>query len=175
MKKCTKCGEEKGLGEFYKDKQRKLELSPYCKKCMRQIMQKDYVTHREQRQASRRKWWKNNSEKCKQRAKRYYLEQRTVLLSQIRIRNAKLFKQCLDHYGHICRLCGSTKNLSMDHIGGNNGESPKAGARLWRWIIKHSFPPGFRTLCRACNVRDAKLRCKKREEAKNLCQNSSIT
>jgi hypothetical protein len=33
MKNCTKCGEQKPLSEFYKDKNRKLGVRVYCKNC----------------------------------------------------------------------------------------------------------------------------------------------
>lgn len=45
MKKCTKCGEEKGLGEFNKNKTTKDYLHSWCKKCLAQY----YYNHQTQR------------------------------------------------------------------------------------------------------------------------------
>lgn len=43
MKKCSKCGEEKELTEFHKDKSRSLGVVPACKSCHAQYHKKRYA------------------------------------------------------------------------------------------------------------------------------------
>lgn len=66
-------------------------------------------------------------------------------------------KAVLDHYGHECTCCGEDipEFLTMDHIGGG-GEAHRrsdhmAKINIWRWLVKHNFPRGFRTMCFNCN------------------------
>lgn len=71
----------------------------------------------------------------------------------------------LAHYGTVCACCGTTEQLTIDHINGDGAEHRrqmyghrpkyKAGfegsASFYRWLIKQGFPPGYQTLCRGCN------------------------
>jgi len=69
---------------------------------------------------------------------------------------AKVF----DHYGWRCACCGSEDNLTVDHINGDGTQHRKELYGLthhgfsWQfslWLIRNNFPPGFQTLCGACN------------------------
>jgi hypothetical protein len=66
--------------------------------------------------------------------------------------------------GPICACCGEShfEFMSIDHIGGGggihrkelrggDGNSGGGGVRLYLWLKRHSYPPGFRVLCRNCN------------------------
>lgn len=56
-------------------------------------------------------------------------------------------------YGSKCVCCSEERVdfLSIDHIDGFDGKSPRAGAPLYRWLKRNNFPPGFRVLCMTCN------------------------
>ena len=56
MKRCSKCGEVKPVGEFYKHKNRKDGLQSQCKQC-----QKEYIE----------KYYEENKEHCAEKAKKY--------------------------------------------------------------------------------------------------------
>lgn len=66
-------------------------------------------------------------------------------------------QQVLDHYGRQCACCGEDHEvfLVIDHIE-NDGSAHrqvigKGAAALYRWLVRHGFPPGFQTLCFNCN------------------------
>ncbi len=69
-------------------------------------------------------------------------------------------------YGEVCACCGTTGDLTVDHVNGDGpaqreaawGQPNRDGynpARLLRWIIEHGFPDGFATLCKPCNASKA--------------------
>jgi len=66
------------------------------------------------------------------------------------------------HYGQTCRCCGGLDHLGVDHIHGDGGQHMQeiGGAhRFYSWLIRHEFPPGFQTLCSACNTAKGKDAC----------------
>ena len=63
MKKCTKCGIEKPLTEFHKNKNRKDGLKFHCKQCCRK-----YQNENKQQQRERMKNWRSQN---KERIKEY--------------------------------------------------------------------------------------------------------
>jgi len=56
MKRCSKCGEEKSLDMFSKDKNRSDGLYTYCKECSRKDSKKYYDANAEKIKANSRKW-----------------------------------------------------------------------------------------------------------------------
>lgn len=62
-KLCTKCGEEKPLEEFYKDKTKKYGRSSYCKICSSQRCKLYYQINSEVIKNASSNWQKNNREK----------------------------------------------------------------------------------------------------------------
>jgi hypothetical protein len=82
-----------------------------------------------------------------------------------RARRAALREKIFGHYGRSCFCCGTTENLTLDHVGGDGakhrlelyGDSQAPGGpRFYRWLIKQGLPPGYQTLCRRCNLSKAK-------------------
>jgi ribosomal protein L37AE/L43A len=63
--------------------------------------------------------------------------------------------------GSYCNCCGETliQFLTLDHIDGDGANHRKTefnrknvgGDALYRWAIKHNFPPIFQVLCYNCN------------------------
>jgi hypothetical protein len=71
-------------------------------------------------------------------------------------RNAH-YAQVFDYYGHACACCGTTENLSVDHVDGQKAQHfAQAGLTnnqsLYRWLIAQGFPDGFQVLCMPCNA-----------------------
>jgi 5-methylcytosine-specific restriction endonuclease McrA len=64
-KKCTKCGEEKPLSEFYKRSDAKDGLSHWCKPCMDAKRKANAALNVERERESRRRWAKANPEKVR--------------------------------------------------------------------------------------------------------------
>ncbi|HKB38910.1 MAG TPA: hypothetical protein VKD72_20880 [Gemmataceae bacterium] len=63
----------------------------------------------------------------------------------------------LDAYGRSCACCGETlvDTLCIDHINGGGSKERRAGLTgytFYRWLKANGFPPGFETLCGACNL-----------------------
>lgn len=65
--------------------------------------------------------------------------------------------QCLIHYAGAppsCLCCGekNVEFLTIDHIGGGGAKHVKSiSLRLYYWLVKNNFPPGFQVLCWNCN------------------------
>jgi hypothetical protein len=64
----------------------------------------------------------------------------------------------LDHYGRACSCCGTTDNLCIDHVNGGGTAhrialfgSASDSSKLYRWLVRQGFPPGFQVLCMRCN------------------------
>lgn len=93
-------------------------------------------------------------------------------------------ERVLAHYGNSCACCGSTEDLSIDHVAGDGAEhgdllfgSKRArGYRFHLWLVRNDFPEGFQVLCRPCNHSKAKtdrcwLRHDRFPEGLKLCNN----
>jgi hypothetical protein len=69
------------------------------------------------------------------------------------------WRAILDHYGDHCACCGTTEDLTLDHVNGDGRQhriavwgSPKVGGEaIRRWVISQGFPATFQLMCRACN------------------------
>jgi hypothetical protein len=89
---CTKCGQEKELSEFYKQKTHKDGLSSWCKKCYSL-----YYSKNEKRLAYQKKYYSNPI--VKERVKKYHKEWRknnieTVLIKgKIYYQNTKIIRR----------------------------------------------------------------------------------
>ena len=71
LKRCTKCGEEKELDKFYKNKTHKDSLSSECKICILKRTIEWYKNNPEKAKINRRNYYKNNPEKAKMQAKKW--------------------------------------------------------------------------------------------------------
>jgi len=70
--------------------------------------------------------------------------------------NRRRKMRVLKHYGMTCVCCGCglPDFLQIDHIdGGGTKHHRELGlGRFYLWLIKNGFPPGYQTLCGACNA-----------------------
>jgi hypothetical protein len=60
------------------------------------------------------------------------------------------------HYGTACACCGTTEDLSIDHVNGGGSQhreelNCKGGVHFYFWLIDRGFPEGYQTLCVPCN------------------------
>lgn len=80
-----------------------------------------------------------------------------------------IHREALAAYGDgTCACCGTSENLSLDHISGDGAEQREelfgdrriGGYRFYLWLRRNGYPPGLQVLCRRCNHSKAKTgRC----------------
>lgn len=70
--KCCLCKQEKDFSAFYKDKNRKLGITPRCKVCTKKYQKKRYQENKESFKISSKKWEKANPDKVLERSRRFY-------------------------------------------------------------------------------------------------------
>jgi len=140
LKRCQKCGEVKPLSEFSRDASSCDGQARVCKACNRRY----YQANRARVLARMHLYYEANPEAAKERVRRWEQNLRPTVFA---------------HYGEVCACCGTSENLTIDHIAGDGaahrrelfGNSRKAGAKFYAWLIKNNFPPGYQTLCHSCN------------------------
>jgi len=117
---------------FLGDRTRPLGLSYRCHACRKQYLTDYYREHPHRR-----------------------LSERTRMREYAR----SLRRAILLHYGGehpTCGCCGEDHEefLVVDHANNDGAEHRRTvgkGLRIYHWIMKHGFPPGFLILCHNCN------------------------
>jgi hypothetical protein len=68
-------------------------------------------------------------------------------------------RRVLTHYGGgsmRCACCGEDEIefLGIDHVHGDGAQHRREvrPSAIYRWLIKHKFPPGIQVLCHNCNL-----------------------
>lgn len=149
-KRCAKCGETKPVSEFYRNRSTRDGIHQECKTCW---------------DARNEKWIKNNREKylemCREKGRRRRAADPEGIKRRKREDYRELKRELFDHYGWECTCCGSTENLTLDHIKGDGAEhrfaltgrpdGKNGGDQVFREIRRKGFPPGYQTLCAPCN------------------------
>lgn len=69
---CRKCGQEKPLEEFAKNKECVLGHSHICKQCKAEQSRKWHASNFEKARENNRKWHAANPEKCREQFRKYY-------------------------------------------------------------------------------------------------------
>lgn len=115
-KVCSKCGKEKGLGEFYKHSLTRDRHEPNCKQCRKLYGQKYHYAHKEKANARSKAWNKNHARQHKE------LQIHKKFGISLEEYEFKLAQQ-----GHRCWICGKTDResgqgfgLDHDHLSGKN-------------------------------------------------------
>jgi hypothetical protein len=134
--------------------------------CYKDDLPPEWVKERKKRLAREKAliYWRSHKELRNQIHRTYYAKHREKLAAWDRNyrRNwlKALRKKCLIAYSGNppkCACCGESTEefLTIDHI---NGGGRKHRRQLGRsptsfplWLIRNSFPPGFRILCYNCN------------------------
>jgi hypothetical protein len=148
VKLCPACCKLKPRDEFHKASNRRSGCQTECKVCTKVRTKRTYDANP---QAAHRK---NVEQYAKHRDKRR---------EGVRQYGADLKALVFAHYGTSCACCASTRDLTIDHIGGDGrawreatfGHNKAGGTAVYRWIIANGFPGGLQTLCRRCNVSKA--------------------
>lgn len=163
LRRCTACGEVQAVSEFGRDAGNRDGLHYNCNPCragerkrLREqnpekyraaaragtARYRDREGMRERIRAEDRQRYAANREEQKARKSRYAANLRAVVFA---------------HYGTACACCGSTTRLSIDHINGDGKQHRRelgnsTGMRIYTWLIREGFPPGFQVLCGSCNA-----------------------
>ena len=72
MKTCTKCGEEKALSEYHKNKDGRFGLTAACNKCKAAKAKKHREENKEKLAAQKKKYRAENKEKIAEKVKKYH-------------------------------------------------------------------------------------------------------
>ena len=171
-KTCNKCGEPKPRSEFHARRASADGLSYTCKACAKARTEnwtranQDRVAERRTSPEGRRRkaehdrrYNERHREQIAAVHAAYYETNRETLRIQQAARYAEIKAQVLAHYGEVCACCSTAENLTIDHVAGDGaqhraelfGDPRKGGERFYYWLIANGFPPGYQTLCRACN------------------------
>ena len=161
-KQCNKCGETKPRGEYYKAPRGKGGLRAACKKCDAIWRKKYREDHRAKIAEYNKKWHEINREAVIARHKEYHEANREKVATRkqkyreanremdavyYHRRRARLAAAAVEDFdeqevwerdGRVCVYCGSTEDLTLDHI----VPLSKGGA--------HS-PDNLCIACRSCN------------------------
>lgn len=152
---CKKCGETKGLSEFPVYRVDTGYRRYECRACNDARVRKHHEKNKAHRLNRARERYSKDPSKYwpqvrKDRAKELARERLIVLRDKV-----------FSHYGKTCACCGELNPLflSIDHINNDGAEMRMVhgvGVRLYRWLIKNGFPPGFQVLCLNCNIGKAR-------------------
>jgi hypothetical protein len=170
-KVCNRCGEEKALTEFYKDKRSKDGLTTICKKCIRvnaeryKKSEKGKKSEKRYRQGeagkkSRKRYKKGEAGK---KAGKRYREGEIGKLSREDYSN-RIRLEVLRHYSEEiprCKKCGENhlEFLEIDHInGGGRKQRRESGCmNIYLKLRRENFPEGYQVLCSNCNIKKLKM------------------
>jgi hypothetical protein len=130
MKRCAHCGPVRGLlpdSEFHAHAHHADGLASVCKTC---------------RSAYRKKYRAVNKD--------------LLALADAGYREM-IRDKVFGHYGMSCVCCGTSENLTIDHVHGN-GAAHRAelgqdgsGYQFYLWLVREGFPDGFQSMCKPCN------------------------
>src|SRR5208337_483827 len=113
------------------------------------------MTELEKHNAYNRKWNREHKNRVKKWRKRYHKSHKEEVKALLVRYYAKLKKDVFNAYGTQCALCGTTENLTLDHIYHDGGRERKELGRHSTGFYVHlrrlGFPQGrYRTLCQKC-------------------------
>ena len=122
MKKCSKCGEEKELAEFSRDKSQKDGRYSKCKTCHKQY----YQANREKILEREKQYKQENREKIAEYKKQYQQANRDKSNARSQKRRALKRKAAgnataaeiqarFDYHGNRCYYCGCDGKMTIEH------------------------------------------------------------
>lgn len=175
MKCCTKCGETKGLSEFWFNKRLNRHVAA-CLECaakarsawkdanVERVAKKNrewQIANPERTKAAQKRWLERNPGEAKRRTALWRAENRDRALKAQRDANKKLKDAAYAAYGgYRCSCCGETTEafLSIDHVNNDGAEHRRQVDRrkIYKWLAKNGYPEGFQVLCMNCNFGKAR-------------------
>jgi hypothetical protein len=171
-KTCTKCGKVKPLNEFGRDRHKSDGLTTACRECRASQIREQRAADPEKARAAVRQWRSDNLEKSRrsgrasvrrwraanretdrENSRNWYRSNPERARARNRATRAAMRRKVFDHYGWSCACCGSTENLTIDHVngGGKQHRDEIGNEAIYRWLVQNNFPSGFQTLCSPCN------------------------
>ena len=160
MKRCSKCGVERGEGEFYRDRRASDGLRSWCRECAndhhRNYTREAYHNPSHPAHARIRAEWKKGSAIANRRAKdpadSFYWTKREAAWRRLGIRNpdgspftrADFWEFWFEQKG-ACAMCGK--------LFGADFEKAVRKAQADHWHKKGKFGPARALLCWMCNKR----------------------
>jgi hypothetical protein len=151
-KRCARCGQDKSLSEFHTRADSPDGYRGDCRACRTEQERQRYRVNREAKLEYQRRYYQDKSPAILAYQRRYRETSRVIVFA---------------HYGEQCACCGTTDNLTIDHVNGDGARhrqklygDPQRGT-FYHWLIKQGFPDGFQTLCFPCNAsKKNSLRCR---------------
>lgn len=116
MQTCKKCGEEKPLEDFHKDKTLKNGRKKKCKVCVIGETTEWNRANTDKRTAAQYRWREKNPEVFKALSVRTSSERRARMLGTKTGYLTPDFVTTLMKFYKKCLKCGSTENLQVDHV-----------------------------------------------------------
>lgn len=158
-KVCPNCKQEKLTSEFFKNKSKSNGLCSWCKVCMVACSKEYYRKNGEKYRAQKKEYYENNREKIGTRIKEYRKNNGEKVSTWQKLRNRKIKKIVMEHYGGKCECCGETRIefLTIDHVNGDGAKHRrklgKIGGNFYRYLKKNNYPtdPPLQVLCFNCN------------------------
>lgn len=141
MKICSKCKTEKPLNDFYISKKSKDGFSYWCNFCRKENVKKhrENPEYRKRQNEWNKKWSKDNPEKRRE-INRNSQRRINELFKTAGYITTEIRKIIYQRDNFLCLCCGTTENLSIDHI------IPLSSGGL-------TIEDNLQTLCTSCNSR----------------------
>lgn len=100
-KRCTKCHQEKHLGDYFRDSSKKDGLTTHCKAC---------------KSAQVSAYRANNNEVIKEKKRQYYWDNLDITRDGRRFSKYNVTKEWYEEQSaNGCQACGSMESLCIDH------------------------------------------------------------
>jgi len=137
-KKCSKCGEVKGLGEFYKNNSAKDGRGGYCKTCQGAATKKwrannpEKVNNPEKQKQYRDNWEAKNFEKNREYREKYRKDNREIVNRRSRESQKRAYDMLSDSY--IRKRLYGTAALSAKDIPPQLIELKREAIRIERYL-----------------------------------------
>lgn len=144
------CGLMKPLTEFVRHPNGRDGLASRCRDCRAAYRRHYRETNYEKYLEDKRRYRENNPEAVRATQARWASNLKAKVTARYGPRGVA-----------ACWCCGTTENLSIDHVNGGGTAHRKelfgplrhgaGGQNFYLWLVKEGFPEGYQTLCVPCN------------------------
>src|SRR5262245_39086392 len=175
MKVCTRCRVEKPLDQFWFNKLLERH-NARCRACVAAVGKRYRQVNAALLRATNREWQRRNPDKVRAAQLRWRARnpgeaaRRTAewkaknyerALAAQRLCGRKLKDAAYAAYGgYVCRCCGEDREpfLSLDHVNNDGARHRRSVDRrkIYKWLKREGYPPGFQVLCMNCNFGKAR-------------------
>jgi hypothetical protein len=155
MKHCGRCGQDKPLVDFPRDSSKRDSLNSACRVCVSKKGRHYREAKPETVLETKRRYRESHVEELREQDRVRHAAEPEKFAARYREWHEALRAKVFDHYGWACACCGTSENLTVDHIHGDGAqhraEIGPGSDRIYYWLVSNDFPPGFQTLCNSCN------------------------